>query len=51
MNFRAIVRRIDGSTIKYDVNDVISIDHAFDLLKKGDPNARVTLLLIPGGRK
>ena len=50
MKFRAIVRHIDGSKTKYDVNDVESIDHAFDVLKTEDPNTTVALLLIPGGK-
>ena len=51
MNLRAIVRHIDGSKIKYDVNDVNSVDHAFKVIKEEDPNSVVTLLLIPGGKR
>lgn len=51
MNFRAIVRHIDGGKIKYDVNDVNSVDHAFEVIKKEDPNSAVTLLLILGGKR
>lgn len=50
MKFRAIVRHIDGSKTKYDVNEVDSIDHAFEVLKTEDPNTTVALLLIQGGK-
>ena len=51
MNLRAIVRHIDGGKVKYDVNDVTSIDHAFKVIKEEDPNCTVTLLLIPGDKR
>lgn len=51
MNFRAIVRHIDDTKAKYDVTDVQSINHAFDAIKSEDPNCRVALLLVQGGKK
>lgn len=50
MNYRAIIRRLDGSTQKFDVCDADDLNDAFTVLKRDVPNARVTLIAISGGQ-
>lgn len=50
MNYRAIVRKLDGSTQKFDVCEAVDLNDAFTVLKRDVPNTRVMLVMMSGGR-
>lgn len=50
MNYRGIVRLVDGTKQKYDIVELDSADEALAMLKRDVPNVRVALVAISGGR-